>query len=100
MARFIFDNKVYDTEKMELIAKVTKWYEFRGWFYRRMFGEGTGRMNDCELYRSDKGNYLLVHEDDTSIVIGEAIEESEAKNLLMRYAYDKYVELFGELEEA
>lgn len=31
---------------------------------------------------------------------GEAIEEDEAKRLLMQYAPDKYEELFGEIPEA
>lgn len=30
MARFIIQNKVYDTDKMERIAQVSKWYKFQG----------------------------------------------------------------------
>lgn len=100
MARFIIREKVYDTDKMKLIGHVKKWYEFQGWLRKQVFGDGIGRMNDCELYRSDKGNYLLVHENDCGSTTGEAIEEAEAKGLLMHYDYDSYAELFGELEEA
>lgn len=100
MARFIIREKVYDTDKMKLIGHVKKWYEFQGWLSKQVFGDGMGRMNDCELYRSDKGNYLLVHKNDCGSTMGEAIEKAEAKGLLMRYDYDSYAELFGELEEA
>lgn len=86
MARFIIREKVYDTDKMKIIGHVKKWY--------------MGRMNDCELYRSDNGNYLLVHENYFGGTKGEAIEEAEAKGLLMDYDYDSYAEIFGELEEA
>lgn len=99
MARFIIKNMVYDTDKMEHIGTVKKWYEFRGWVIPQIFGEGVGRMYDCEIYRSKKGNYLLVHDEDAHI-IGEAISKSEAKQLLMHSDYDKYAELFGSLEEA
>ena len=100
MACFVFQEKVYDTNKMKLIGHVRKWYEFQGWLFTQIFGEGVGRMEDCELYRSDKGNYLLVHSKESSTITGEAITEKEAKSLLMKYDYCQYAKLFGELEEA
>lgn len=100
MARFIINKKVYDTEKMTLIGRVEKWYEFKGWLQQQIFGKEAGRMHDCDLYRSNKSNYLLVHETDVYSIVGEAITETEAKDLLMRYDYDNYTKLFGELEEA
>ena len=98
MARFVINQKVYDTEKMTLVGRVRKWYELK-WILQQIFGEGVGRMEDCEMYRSNKGNYLLVRESGGS-VIGQAITKEEAKNLLMQYDYDNYTKLFGELEEA
>ena len=99
MARFIFNNKVYDTSKMKLIGKVQKWYEYRSYLLQQMYGKGVGREYDCELYCSEKGNWLITHEADGK-VYGEAINEAEAKTLLMRCDYTAYTELYGELEEA
>ena len=98
--RFIINEKVYDTDKMELIGQVRKWYAANDWFTIRMLGEGYGKHFDCMLYRSQKGNYLLTHESSTDTTIGEAITESDAKALLRQYDYDAYVKLYGELEEA
>lgn len=97
--RFIIENKVYDTSKMKLIGKVKKWYEYRDYFRKQFYGEGYGTTYPCDLYCSEKGNWLLTHEDGNK-VIGEAISEIEAKQLLMKYDYDAYAEKFGELEEA
>lgn len=99
MATFIIKNKVYDTDKMERIAQVSKWYKFQGWFSTQLFGEDMGRVYACDLYRSQKGNWLITHEGDTGLY-GEAITEKEAKNLLLHSDYEKYTELFGGLEEA
>lgn len=99
MARFIIKNKVYDTSKMILIGKVKKWYEYRGYLMKRIYGEGYGTKYDCDLYRSEKGNWLLVH-DGECVCTGEAISEKEAKSLLMQYDYDAYAKEYGELEEA
>lgn len=99
MARFVIQNKVYDTDKMKLAGNVRKWYKFTGWVSRQLFGEDMGRICDCKLYRSDKGNWLLVHEGGTGLC-GEAIKLTEAKELLLHCDYDSYVALFGALEEA
>ena len=83
--KFIIENKLYDTEKMKLVGRVKKWYEYEGY---------------CDLYRSQKGNWLLVHIGEQGDYDGEAISEKEAKSLLMRYDYDAYAKEYGELEEA
>lgn len=98
MARFVIQNKVYDTAKMKLIGNVKKWYELKSFVLQYLYGE-CSRVYDCEMYRSDKGRYLITHISGGE-VYGEAIDEGEAKNLLMRYDYENYVKLFGELEEA
>jgi hypothetical protein len=51
------------------------------------------------LWKSKKGKWLLTHGVDYTNK-GEAIEEDEAKQLLMQYAPDKYEELFEEIPEA
>ena len=99
MAMFIIGNKKYDTSKMELIGKVEKWYECKGYLFQQIYGKGIGRKYDCALYRSEKGNWLLTHEAEGGLV-GEAISEDEAKRLLMHYDYTAYSKIYGELEEA
>ena len=99
MARFIINEKVYDTDKMELIGKVKKWFTASD-AVKKWFGANTGFTRECELYRSVKGNWLLVYGDDVNGRTGCAIDESEARTLLMKSDYETYVSLFGELEEA
>lgn len=98
--RFVINKKVYDTEKMILIGQVQKWYKFQLTTMRIAFGENAGRYEDCKLYRSNKGNYLLTHKLYSNTYEGEAITEEEAKDLLIKWDYENYVKLFGELEEA
>ena len=97
--RFIINGMNYDTDKMEQIAKVKKWYATSNVFIRLAYGGDIGSEYICRLWKSSKGNWLLTHEQDYSSR-GEAIEEEEAKNLLMRYAPDKYEELFEEIPDA
>lgn len=99
MARFIINSKVYDTEKMEFIATAKMWHEFTDSVQKQMFGGGIGHFEECKLYKSVKGNWLLTHEDGSHL-IGGAIEEREAKKLLMKCDYAAYMRLYGELEEA
>lgn len=95
MAKFVINRKLYDTEKMRLIGHVQKWYEFTDYMSKQLFGEGMGRTHRCELYRSEKGNWLLVHDN-----FGQAITEKEAKALLLRYDYAAYAKMYGDIEEA
>lgn len=102
MARFVIENKVYDTSKMRLMGKVQEWYEYQG-LLRNFYGKGYGRYYDCDLYRSNKGNWLLVrwmNNRNIGECVGETISEKRAKQLLMKYDYDAYVKEYGELEEA
>lgn len=96
--RFIINGMKYDTEKMEKIANVKKWYETRNALLRGIYGD-IGNEYICELWKSSKGNWLLTHDQDYSSK-GEAIEEEEAKKLLMRYNPNKYEELFEEIPDA
>lgn len=98
--KFVLNNKVYDTDKMELVAKVKKWYECTDFFTVNVFGAGFGRNFECNVFRSKKGNYLLTHEHSDGKIYGESISEKEAKILILKSDYDTYAKLFGELEEA
>lgn len=75
---FIIHDMKYDTEKMEHISDVKKWYSFNSSF----FGKEVGRTYSCQLWKSKKGNWLLTHEIDYEEKVGEAIKENEAKVLL------------------
>ena len=99
--RFVIENKVYDTNKMQFIGKVKKKFCVPSWVTTVWMGDGkTYSTKNCDLYRSAKGNWLLVYEDYVNCYTGCAIDEEEAKTLLMKSDYDTYAELFGELEEA
>lgn len=83
---FVIQGMKYDTEKMRKVATVKKWYREDTFLNRAMFpGQEVGRTHECELWKSEKGNWLLTHEMDYSKSMGEAITEEEAKELLMRY---------------
>lgn len=99
--KFVINGMKYDTDKMERMAKVQKWYENDSALAKRMFpGMEVGGTYSCELWKSEKGNWLLTHEEDFQKKYGEAIGEEEAKELLMRYASAVYERMFGELPEA
>lgn len=99
--KFVINGMKYDTDKMERTAKVEKWYKNNSAFARVMFpGQEVGRTYNCELWKSEKGNWLLTHKEDFQAKYGEAIGEEEAKKLLMKYATDVYERMFGELPEA
>lgn len=98
--KFAIGGKLYDTDKMEKVADVKKWYKVDNILIRAIYGgEEVGRFFDCELWRSKKGNWLLTTEYEYKIR-GEAISECEAMDLLMKYATDAYEQIYGELPEA
>ena len=100
---FIIKGMKYDTDKMEKVADVKKWYKEDNLFLRALYGkygnQEVGKYYKCELWRSKKGNWLLTCEYDYK-KMGESISESEAKELLLRYAPDEYEELFEKIPEA
>ena len=57
-------------------------------------------MRDTKLYKTAKGAYFLVCKEDYDCKHIEVIGEDTAKRYLMNNNYEKYVEMFGELEEA
>lgn len=93
---FVINNLKYETEKMELVShKVKKGVTT----YSRFLDSKIFTKYDAKLYRSKKGRYLITwYQDDTTCAM--AIGEAKAKELLLKYDYRKYEELFGELKEA
>jgi len=82
MARYIHENKVYDTEKSELVLKI----EFLG---------------IVELYKSNKGNWFKVCTNPLgSIKIYPTSEEGAKYFIAVRNDIEVYEKYFGKLEEA
>lgn len=99
--QFVIKGMKYNTDNMENVAKVKKWYQIDNIWTRAAYpGKEVGRVYECELWKSEKGNWLLTHEADYSKAMGEAITEEEARELLTRFATPIYESLFGELPEA
>ena len=98
---FIINNLKYDTDKMEKIAVVSKWYKNDSWIFQAITGRSDlGNVFDCDLYRSSKGRFLLVHQDG-SYYKAEALTEEQAKELLRTGKnYEIYKKYFGEIDEA
>lgn len=97
---FIINGMKYNTDNMEKVADVKKWYRADDFLTRILYpGKEVGKTFDCELWKSQKGNWLLTHETDYQ-KRGQAITEEEAKELLMRYAPDIYEKKFEEIPEA
>lgn len=97
---FVINGLKYDTEKMEHIADVKKWYKTESWLIQQITGrDDVGSYYDCKLWRSKSGRYLLIHETDYKYK-AEALDEDEAKRLLLMGNVKKYEELYGEIPEA
>ena len=92
---FIINKLKYDTDKMKLISdRCSYGYE------RTMFGVTiiySGK--NVKVWESDKGNWLLTYETDYEIC-GKKLSEEEAADILLKYDFERYEEIFGELEEA
>lgn len=99
--KFVINGMKYDTDKMERVAGVRKWYQNESALMEMLYpGKEVGSTYKCELWRSEKGNWLLTHEEDFGTKYGEAVTEEEARKLLMGYATATYERMFGELPEA
>lgn len=97
---FVIYGKKYDTDKMEKVAEVKKWYRDDSLFLQSLCGNAeVGRIRYCELWKTRKGNWLLTHKENQTIC-GEAIGEEEAKGLLMKHDFRAYEKMYGEIPEA
>lgn len=87
--RFILNKKLYDTDKAELICTGLKKWDINAVVYARLF---------TSLYRTSKGTFFIVAEDGKTYRM-RIVDQNEAENFCISNSYDKYVEIFGELEE-
>ena len=105
----IINNKLYDTEKAELLYSYLKnvptIHSFLGNTYE------TTCWRNADLYVTKKKNYFIhIKQADRSsngsTYIGRLVEyieemsEEEVNNLMQKLDPDKAIELFGEVEEA
>ena len=78
--RFVIQGLKYDTDKMKKIANVKKWYKTNSLLVKAIYGnEEVGTTYDCELWRSEKGNWLLTHTEDYNTKVGHAITKQSLK---------------------
>lgn len=86
MAKYVIDDKVYDTEKAEVICKNAA---------PLIFGRNIPQTKSGTIYRTKKGAYFF-----ECGANAYTITEEQVKHYLKYHYYKKYAELFGELEEA
>jgi len=90
--RAIIDGKMYNTDTADLLLSYTR---LSSPFMTMMQGKYEW---DVKLYKTSKGTYFEVEvfpgRDTFSIV-----SEKDVKNTISKLAPDKYIELFGEVEE-
>lgn len=86
----IINNKLYDTEKADLIIEYTTPIESR-------LLKGLYSRYDAKLYKTKKGSWFRVVNTVTPKL--EAVNEKEAKEIV-KLDPDLYIKLFGEVEEA
>lgn len=87
--RFIVNKKLYDTDKAELICTGLKKWDINAVVYAWL---------STSLYRTSKGTFFIVA-DDGKMHRMKIIDQNEAENFCLKNNYDKYIEVFGELEE-
>lgn len=89
---FVINEKKYDTNNMELVTNKFR-YEYK--VSHSIFGGLTHVTYDTGLYKSEKGNWLVVFDG-----YGRAVTEKKAQDMLLKHDYKAYEKQFGELEEA
>lgn len=96
---FIINDLKYDTEKMQQVGNVKKIYKITDWLTTQILGKDAARLQDCVIWKSKNGNWLLTYEYGNKIH-AEAIPKKEAKDLLKQYDWQAYEKLFGVIQEA
>lgn len=95
MSKAIINGKLYDTEKAEKIES-----------YRRRVDEGPVLpgsevhyipFHTIVIYKTAKGNYFEHDENNNHIT---TTDEAGVKEIIRKLYPDRYIELFGEVEEA
>ena len=92
--KLIVDYKIYETEKSEILCTFDKRWQIK------TLCSVIYPLRETKLYRTAKGAYFLTCKKNCNDMDIEVIEEDAAKEYLMYNNYDKYAEMFGELEEA
>lgn len=92
---FIINKLKYDTSKMMFVTDKCE-YSYK---HTNIIGTLNYMGRNVKLYRSKKGNWLLTYETDYENR-GVALTEEEAEKILLKYDYESYEKIFGELEEA
>lgn len=108
--KFVINNLLYDTDKMEKIADCAKIqmkiepkkkdFELGFCSFFSVFEyESTVK---CAIFKSKKNNYLaVVLDSDGSLTdLGSAISEEEAKKAIIDCDPIKYLEVWSDIEEA
>lgn len=93
MAQFFISGKIYDTEQAEKIVK-----------FKRSFPsiiEGIKYWKEMTLYRTARGNWFSVSEENFEGLKGYAETEESAKRILMDINdVENFERLFGKAERA
>ena len=95
MSKAIINEKIYDTQKAEAVVK----FRCRVDMGPVLSGSTVHwtPLHDFTLYKTAKGNYFDYDEDTEAIT---PMDEADVKDLIRKLYPDKYIELFGEVEEA
>lgn len=95
MPKYVIGDKIYDTEKAEVICKNAVLSIFSS--YSIIFGRNITQTKSGTIYRTKKGAYFFECGAEGNAY---TITEEQVEHYLKYHRYDKYAELFGELEEA
>ncbi|WP_368895760.1 hypothetical protein [Priestia megaterium] len=90
----IIDNKLYDTDKAELVFEFVRTYKVRS-----VLGTYFNETGSGQLYKTSTGNWFEVIEAEGKAPELNALAVEDAKRITS-IDPDKYQELFGALEEA
>jgi len=94
----IIDNKLYDTEKAEKI------FNFRQQRKTGNFGDyNFYRWFNVEVYKTKKNNYFFygyIKDSLDNKEFLEVVSEENVKDVMKELDPDKYIKLFGDIEEA
>lgn len=90
--KMIIDDKLYDSEKMEEVYEYSKKYKDMSAWGRGLYGT----WETCAILKTQKGAWVCFCELRKEM---EVIGEDEVKRILKEIDPDKYIALFGAVEE-
>lgn len=95
MAKFIIEGKIFDTEAAESIISYRKSYTVQ------IFGITYYIKRNTKLYKTSKGNWFSVSEEDYGNLTGHSESEASVREILKKLnAIELYNNHFEALEEA